>query len=246
MSRNIVKPESNCVYDRENAMLNPNGIHLKRKFFTLIELLIVISIIAILASMLLPALNKAREKAKSTNCVSNLKQMGIVTFNYTDEQCGYIYPTTYNGRMWSQAIYNAGGFKGQPVYPAIGAVASYLRPKIMACPTRLATLPDFTIGTNLKFHYGINRTVAGYDAAFGVPLAVPKYSSIKLPSARFILIETDGSYYTYPSVTGKSFYVDYPHDKGNNLLYIDGHAAYRKGPMPLYNASANPKFPYPW
>ena len=77
------------------------------KKFTLVEFLIVIAIIAILAGMLLPALNKAREKARGVSCLSNLKNMGIYFIGYSDSYDGY-YPQMGDGsnnpKRWTEQL----------------------------------------------------------------------------------------------------------------------------------------------
>ena len=61
------------------------SVNKQSNYFTLVELLVVISIIGILTSMLIPSLNKAREAGKNAYCLNNLKQQGVATMVYTGE-----------------------------------------------------------------------------------------------------------------------------------------------------------------
>ena len=105
------KERQRSVFADENPLIkNLLGF----RFFTLIELLIVIAIIAILASMLLPALNKAREKAKSTKCQSNLKQCASAQFSYAGDFDSYMpiggKPDGSNYKSWAWRMDQAGKY----------------------------------------------------------------------------------------------------------------------------------------
>ncbi len=91
-----------------------------KRLFTLIELLVVIAIIAILAALLLPALGKAREKARQTSCMNNMKQMALAEIMYRDDNkdaWSYWLSTLYRGYMPEEKAYLCPNHEGDVADP---------------------------------------------------------------------------------------------------------------------------------
>jgi len=98
---------------------------MKRTSFTLIELLVVIAIIAILAAMLLPALSKARDKARQATCVGNCKQLALATAMYTND---YDDRNPYYNRNGGGTNIDLGIAPQKAVYPYVNNTATYVCP----------------------------------------------------------------------------------------------------------------------
>ena len=185
-----------------------------KKGFTLIELLVVIAIIAILAAILFPVFAKAREKARQTSCLSNVKQITLGIMQYAQDYDERVVPYSLGGHSWVVLL--------QPY------VANY---QIYACPSSPNT-----------YGYGVVFPNFSADAGYGgltYPHKSQSLAQIQHPSeaimmtesetstgAQAIIIYTPKNYATSPAWIGPYWGIPNPgrHNEGNNAGFADGHA----------------------
>jgi prepilin-type processing-associated H-X9-DG protein/prepilin-type N-terminal cleavage/methylation domain-containing protein len=158
--------------------------------FTLIELLIVISIIALLMAILMPALGAARSGSRALACKSNLRQLVIANIGYTTENDGFYVPAASD--MWDNAgLYRWHGQRdalGEPFDPLRGPLTGYLADgRVKECPLKVEFVRRQDWNTNFEQGcggYGYNMTYIGSRTSQGAAGSVQAWKDSYAMTAR--------------------------------------------------------------
>ena len=204
-----------------------------KRRFTLIELLIVIAIVAILAAILLPALQAARARSHRAECLSNLRQVLNLHLLYADN-CRGVFCLAWDKRLnqWDAGYL----YKGPGILARGVRGASAASERVFSCPDA---------GNMLHFNRSRTAQYAGYGYNYllsfrNVDDRPPNYRPIKLgtvtnPASVCVVAEaacfSDGmaapTAFLYNPGSGKGGYADFRHDGNCNAGFVDGHAAAR-------------------